>query len=279
MLTATELARGRTSRRPPPSLKQQYQEYRLQRIEEYKNGLTRSELLALGDEAAGELQSGTTGQFVLTEILMLETVDRVIAKRLRLPAYTKWRNQILAVRRAQREPIHWSIDPANALVGLLPRLEVDDQVLAIGAGIRAEVMLLAAHEVSVTFVDEDLNVVEQLEARMAAESLSGRFMAFVASLGQWLPPLCLPAHLVLLDAGTLAALPYARRHALLEATQHVTALAGVHVILPGDGPAAPEAYVSHYPAWEREAVGSDRRGKAAKSRGVVLRKGEKGEKG
>jgi hypothetical protein len=270
MLTATEMARGRTSRRQLPSLKQQYHDYTLQRIEAYKNTLSRAELMALGNEAATELQSGAAGQFVLTEILMEETVDGLIRKRLRLPSYRRWRNQILALRQAQREPVHWGVDPASALVLLLPRLEMGDHTLVIGGGVRAEASLLAAHDAVVTFVDEDLAAVEQLEARMAEESLGTRVMAYVASLGEWLPPLPEAMALVVVDASTLAALPHPRRRALLAQAQAVTAAQGVHVLLPGDGHGAPEAYLSHYPEWEREPAKPGRKGKASRSHGVIL---------
>src|SRR5881398_4124588 len=78
--------RSRIARRPPRSLKQEYQEFLLQRIEEYKNRLSRAELLEIGDEAVRELEESSAGQYLLTEVLLLEHVDRIIARRLRLPA-------------------------------------------------------------------------------------------------------------------------------------------------------------------------------------------------
>ena len=101
MLKGTETRRTR-SRRPPPSLKQQYHEYVLQRIETYKNSLGRSSLLEIGTEAAGEMQDANSGQFLLTEVLMQEAVDRLITRRLRLPSFTKWKQQHAKLRRAQR---------------------------------------------------------------------------------------------------------------------------------------------------------------------------------
>lgn len=270
MLSLLQLSQARRPRRSPPSLKQQYQEYLLQRIEGFKNSLARDELLALGDEAAHELQSGAAGQFVLTEILMLETVDRLIQKRLRLPSYAKWRKQYLALREAQRQPIHWGVDSASAVAGLLARVEVQDNVIVIGAGAQGEACLLAAHDAEVTFLDEDLSVVEQLEARIAGESLAGQFMAYVASLGEWLPPLERELDLAVVDAGTLAGLGHANRSALLLALRNLTRPGGVHVVVPGDGTAAPEAYLSHYPDWDREPWPHTRRGRAARPTGVVL---------
>jgi hypothetical protein len=153
---------------------------------------------------------------------------------------------------------------------MLPRLEPMDHVLIVGAGAQAEAFLLAAHDTEITFLDGDIGVVEQLETRMAGESLSGQFMAFVAVLGEWLPRFERELHLVVLDAGTLAALSHANRAALLLGVRNLTRPGGVHVIVPGSGTAAPEAYLSHYPDWDREPLPGSRRGRASRSRGVIL---------
>src|SRR2546426_5953665 len=63
-----------TPRRPPRSLKQEHQEFILQRIEVYKNTLTREQLLEIGDEAVRELEENSAGQYLLTEGLLLEHV-------------------------------------------------------------------------------------------------------------------------------------------------------------------------------------------------------------
>ena len=95
MLSAAQLRAAPQRRRSPYSDKQYYQEYILQRIEGYKNSIGRDELLRLGDEAAAELQTAAEGQFLLTEVLMLESVDRLIMKRLSLRPYNRWRRQFL----------------------------------------------------------------------------------------------------------------------------------------------------------------------------------------
>src|SRR5207245_1495569 len=77
-------------RRPPPSPRQEYQEFLLERIEEYKNTVSREELLRIGDEAVRELEANAQDQYLLTEVLLLEHVDRLIARRLRLPSFQRW---------------------------------------------------------------------------------------------------------------------------------------------------------------------------------------------
>ncbi len=93
MLSLSGEPPSRTARRPPRSLKQEYHEFLLQRIEEYKNALARDELLEIGDEAVRELEQTAAGQYLLTEVLLLEHVDRIIARRLRLPAFPRWRQR------------------------------------------------------------------------------------------------------------------------------------------------------------------------------------------
>ena len=65
----------RAARHSPRSLKQEYEEFMLQRIEEYKNTLAREDLLEIGDDAVRELEANVGGQYLLTEVLLLEQLD------------------------------------------------------------------------------------------------------------------------------------------------------------------------------------------------------------
>src|SRR5256885_13731105 len=85
MLSLSGEHHSRTARRPPRSLKQEYHEFLLQRIEEYKNTLMREELLEIGDEAVRELEESAAGQYLLTEVVLLSHVDRIISRRVRPP--------------------------------------------------------------------------------------------------------------------------------------------------------------------------------------------------
>jgi len=126
MLSLSGEQRSRTTRRPPRSLKQEYQEFLLQRIEEYKNALTREDLLEIGDEAVRELEESAAEQYLLTEVLLLEHVDRIIARRLRLPSFPRWRQKHRALRAAQRAPTHWGLESDGPLVNAVRRLEPGD---------------------------------------------------------------------------------------------------------------------------------------------------------
>ena len=158
MLSATEIRGAQRRRRSPYSDKQHYQEYILQRIEGFKNSIGREELMRLGDEAASELQTTSEGQFVLTEVLMLETVDRLIMKRLALRPYRRWREQFRKLREAQRTPVHWGSTAAAPSPGSSPASRPHDIALVVGAGAEPATYLLAAHDAAVTFVACDVGL-------------------------------------------------------------------------------------------------------------------------
>jgi len=242
--------------RPPLSPKQRYQEYLFQRIEDYKNSLARDELLRLGNDAATEIQDASEGQYFLTEVVMQETVDKLIMKRLRIPAYSKWKLKQARLRQAQQAPTHWGLDRHSALTAMLARLEAGDHAVVVGGGAEGAVYLLAAHDIRVTCLVGDDSTCTRIETRMAAESLTGDFEAFVAMLGNWFPDLALPVHVVVIDAGTLQGLPMTRRVALMARLQDVTTPGGLHAVIPGDGGGPAESWASLYPEWDRVALPS-----------------------
>lgn len=269
MLTLDQV-RAQRRRRPPPSLKQQYQEYLLQRIEGFKNSIPREDLLRLGDEAVAELNAETEGQFVLTEVLMLDCVDRLITRRLALKSYRKWREQFLRLRKAQREPNHWCLEPGHVIETMLPRIEPGDQVLVIGSGAEGCAYLLAAHDAAVTFVAGDLNAVERVESRITSEGLGSQFLAWVAQLGHWFPELEAPMCLAVIDAGVLVDLEPVDRVRLMNALKELTEFGGIHLILPGEPALAPEAVLPFYQDWNREPAQKKR--VSRRSAGIALTK-------
>src|SRR6185503_5242056 len=76
-----------------------------------------------------------------------------------------------------------------------------------------------------------------------------------------------PAHLVVIDAGTLAGLPSPRRVALMARLQDATIPGGIHVVMHSGGGVA-EAWVSLYPDWERIPVPTRSPRKGAKRDGA-----------
>lgn len=237
---------------PRRSLRQEYEQFIVERVEGFKEQISREELLAIADEAVRELEVGPEGQLVLTEVLVLEHVDRLIIRRLRLPSYRRWRERHLRVRLAQREPTHWGLEPGTPLMDLARRLEDGDVALVVGTEAAPAALFLAAHEVSVVLIDDELAGVEAVENQAAAEALGSYIHAMVVTLGEWFPDVE-PA-LVVLDPGALGELEAGRRMSLVDALRDRTARGGVHCILPAEPhpgivSLTPDALQTHYAGW------------------------------
>jgi hypothetical protein len=274
MLNAAEVRQSHRRRRSPYSDKQHYQEYILQRIEGYKNSIGRDELLRLGDEAASELQATSEGQFVLTEVLMLESVDRLIMKRLSLRPYRRWRQQFLRLRAAQRTPTHWGLDDHCPLTPLLPRIEPEDSALVVGTGAAPITFLLAAHDAAVTFLADNLGCVERVESRMAEEALASLFESYVTQLDQPLPEFMSfleSFDIVVLDPGVLRDTSAAVRSALIRDLQQRSRPGGVHVLLPSSKALSPGTLRPLYQGWtQEEELKRRRRADSKGPHGLVL---------
>jgi hypothetical protein len=253
MLSLSGEPRSPIARRPPRSLKQEYQEFLLERIEGYKNALTREHLLEIGDEAVRELDATAGGQYLLTEVLLLEHVDRIIARRLRLPSFPRWRQKHRALRAAQRIPTHWGLEPDGALLGAARRLEPGDQVVVIGAAALGAALFIAAHDAEVFLLDEDLAAIEGAESRAVTEQLAGRLHALVVTFGGWCPDVA--PNVVVIDPAALAPARPRARDGLLAALQACTRPGGLHIVLPSAAaseviPLAAEALQAAYGGWE-----------------------------
>lgn len=77
-------------RNSAPSLRQVYEQWVEDQIEEYKDSVPRADLLRLADDVCEELRVNQRGQYQLTEMLLCNAVDRKIFKLLKLPAYRTW---------------------------------------------------------------------------------------------------------------------------------------------------------------------------------------------
>ncbi len=240
----------------------------MQRVEAFKNSITREELLRLGDEAVSEMEDTIQGQFTLTEVLMADQVDRLIKKRLGLRSYARWRGQFLKLRAAQREPMHWGVDPGHPAARLLPRLEPGDAALVLGAGAEPVAYLLAAHDVAVTFVAGNTGAIDRVESRMSAETLGSQFLAYMVVPGGRLAPYVPPFQLAVIDASELLTLEPDGRRAAIEEVQDLTLPGGVNGVMPTRG-LAPHTFRTLYAEWEDE---SDKAGSKGRREGLIFSK-------
>lgn len=241
-------------RRPatPRSLRQEYGEFLLQRIEEFKQQISREELLEIANEAVLELEGNDAEQLLLTEVLLLEHVDRLIMRRLNLPSYRRWRTRHLKLRRAQREATHWGLEPNTPLARYAAEFDGDGDALVVGGGAAPAALFLAAHDWPVTYIDNRITAVEAAETRAATEDLAGRFTALVVGLGNWFPDIA-PVFTVM-DPATLGRLDRTSCGNFLETLTGRTPGGGVHIILPRPisndvVPLTAESVERHYEGW------------------------------
>ncbi len=228
------------SRRAPRSLRSEYDEFIEQRIEEYKDGLPRASILAIGDEAVQEL--ARTEQYTLTEVLLQEQVDSIIRRRLRLPSYRRWRERHLALRAAQLQPTHWGLAPRDPVVLLADAVQDQDTVAVVGAADGACALFLAARGANVLVGDPDLAAIEGLENRAIAEQLSSRIACLVVPLESWTPDRRLDACVI--ETAALVTLSAGDRAELIRRLKAVTTSGGRHVVMPATGAAGKTPAVS-----------------------------------
>jgi len=243
--------------KPQRSLQQEYAAFIEERIEEFKQQISREELLRIADDAVRELDAGAEDQLLLTEVLMLDHVDRLIRQRLSLPTFRRWRARHVKLRRAQRGPTHWGLDGRSPIVALAERGDLDGAALVVGTGVAPVALYLAACDWPVVFVDAEVSIVEGLETRAAAESLSSRVEAYVVSLGCWLPEV--QPVLTVIDPASLARVAPAEREQFLHALLERTPPGGVHCLMPATPgrdaiTLGPETVKGYYTGWHLERI-------------------------
>ena len=210
------------------SLRHEYGLYIEQEIENYKESIPRSAILAIGDEAAAKLAA--EAQLVLTELLLLEEVDRIIFKRLRLPKYETWRKKRMKLHDEMRRPEHWGLHADDAVVRTIVNAQPSHSghVLVAGDSAERSALFLAANGCEVTALEEEEDAVERVMRAAIQAGLAERVHAMTAALAQYEPPS--PLHAVVCSHSALDALPAADRERVIEVLQSATRDGGVHLV-------------------------------------------------
>src|SRR5687767_7510509 len=211
--------------RPPRSLKHEYELFVEQEIENYKDSIPRSALLKIGDEAVATLES--QAQFTLTELLLCEQVDQIIAKRLRLPSYRTWRARRVKLLECYRTPEHWGLPADSALVCDV-RPAAEGHVLIAGGASEGAALYLAAHGSEVTTLDEQAATVERVIAAAEAAGLNDRIRGYISDLGHWAPDVPLSA--VVCASSAFTHLSTLDRWRVIDTLKDATRHGGVHLV-------------------------------------------------
>ena len=211
----------------PRSLKHEYDLYVENEIEVYKDSISRTALLKIGDEAVASLHSQT--QFTMSELLLCDEVDRIIRKRLRIPSYATWRKKEVKRLKEQaefRRPEHWGVRPDSALAREV-NLPQDARVLVAGPAAASTALYLAAQGCSVTAIDPASDGDVPIKPEEAA-LMTGRVDKLPVTLTEWSP--AEPLSAVICTPAAFAGLTAAERARVIEVLQSATRDGGVHLV-------------------------------------------------
>ena len=213
------------AQRPSRSLKYEYAQYLEREIENYKESIPRSVLLSIGDAAVRALAGQQ--QFALTELLLCDEVDKIIAKRLRLESYAVWRKNRVKLLAELRRPEHWGLSRDDFVVQAAHAVSGDSRVLVAGAQVETPALFLAANGCDVTALAEPGAVQRVLDAAEQA-GLGERVHASAATLHSFTPDAPLTA--VIYTPAAFSGLNAAERSKVIQVLQSATADGGVHLV-------------------------------------------------
>ena len=213
------------AQRPSRSLKHEYELYVEREIENYKESVPRSVLLSIGDDAVRALAAQQ--QFALTELLLVDEVDKIIFKRLRLPAYATWRKRRVRLLEELRRPEHWGLSADDVVVRATQAAGVSSRVLVAGTEVETPALYLAANGCEVTaFADQE--VVQRVLDTAEEVGLAERVRASSMALDSWTPDQTLTA--VIYSPAAFAGMGAAERARVIQVLQSATADGGVHLV-------------------------------------------------
>jgi hypothetical protein len=213
------------AQRPSRSLKHEYELYLEREIENYKESVPRSVMLSIGDDAVRALAAQQ--QFALTELLLVDEVDKIIFKRLRLPSYVTWRKRRLRLLEELRRPEHWGLSADDVVVRTAQTVGASSRVLVAGTMVETPALYLAANGCDVTaFADHD--AVQRVLDTAEEVGLGERVRASATALESWTPDQTLTA--VIYSPAAFAGLGAAERARVIQVLQSATADGGVHLV-------------------------------------------------
>lgn len=229
------------------SLRHEYELYVEREVEDYKESVPRSAILAIGDEAVASLRARE--QMELDEMVLWDEVDRIIKLRLRIPSYQTWRRRRLKLLSRFRMPEHWGLEPDEPLLRAI-RPAQESHVLVAG-NVEGTALYLAANGCEVTALEPAAEVVERVLAAAEAAGLTRRVRGCVSDLGHFRPDG--PLQAVVCSVSALDGLSLDERTRVIELLKGATTDGGVHLVEPlvvGQSPVSLDELRSRYEGWD-----------------------------
>ena len=211
---------------PPRSLQHEYELYVEREIENYKDSIPRSALLAIGDEAVARLRAQQ--QTTLTEMVLWEEVDRLIRERIKLPTFRSWSRQHAKRLAEMRRPEHWGLSPSSPLAREVTASGPGGHVLLAGVDDERAAIYSAAHGCTVTAIGDDLDAIERVMHAAECAGLTELVRGCVGDLGRWAPDVAL--RMVVCSPAAFEGLSPAERAEAIATLQTATLDGGVHLV-------------------------------------------------
>jgi hypothetical protein len=256
----------------PRSLKHEYDLFIENEIEAYKESISRTALLKIGDEAVASLQSAL--QFSMNELLLVDEVDRIIRKRCRLPSYATWRKRELKRRKEREEfmrPEHWGLSP-DCRVAREIRPSAETRVLVAGADVANVALYLAAHGCTVTSIDGRTKSETSVLNSADVSSLPGHIDHHAEALNEWSPPSEQPLSAVVCTPAAFSGLTARQRAHVIGVLQSATEDGGVHLvetIIAGQSGMSLSELRKSYKGWQVSVLEDGAAGKSFLARKAV----------
>src|SRR5579862_2396723 len=158
--------------RGPRSLRHEYEMYFDREIESYKESVSRQHLCGIADSAQamleGELQLG------MRDVLLAAEVDRLIAKRLKLPSFEVWRRRRLKNASEPKRPEYWGLRSDTPLAHAISSASLKARVVVSGARVQGSALYLAANGCQVTAIEPEQQVVDRVLSAAEDAGLESR---------------------------------------------------------------------------------------------------------
>jgi hypothetical protein len=254
------------------SLKYQYDLFIENEIEAYKEKISRTDLLKIGDEAVAALHAGM--QFTMSELLLVQEVDRIIRKRLRLPSFATWRKAEIKRQKEREEflrPERWGISPTSVIAREI-HPSPESHVLVAGSDAGPAVLYLAAHGCEVTAINGRPDANSSNLPIPDGANLPGRIDHHPDGLKDWSPQSEKSLSAVVCTPKAFAGLTAKQRANVIATLQSATEDGGVHLvetIIAGQSGVSLSELRKSYKGWEVSVLEDGASGKSFLARKAV----------
>jgi hypothetical protein len=178
-------------------------------------------------------------------------VDRIIAKRLKIPSFETWRRRRVKNSSEPKRPEFWGLRSDTPLAQAINSASLHSRVVVSGARVHGSALYLAANGCQVTAIEPEHDVVERVLSAAEDAGLESRVRGLTTELREWRPDGPLAA--VICTPAAFAGLSAFERERVIAVLQTATADGGVHLvetIVAGQEAITEEELRARYTGWE-----------------------------